>query len=76
MSRVSKESASHVEEMGIAEDRHEDIDGYTVDFVSIREESGIWPRCSRAAGRSLPVPALAATSSRAASRSTTPTTTR
>ncbi len=43
MSKVSKESASHVEEMGIAEDRHEDIDGYTVDFVSIREEMDLAP---------------------------------
>ena len=43
MSKVSKESALHVEEMGIAEDRHEDMDGYTVDFVSIREEMDLAP---------------------------------
>jgi hypothetical protein len=36
MPKVSKESAQ-VEDHGAVEDRHEDIDGYTVNFVSFRE---------------------------------------
>ena len=34
MPKVSKDSAAHVEQHGPVEDRHEDIDGYTVNFVS------------------------------------------
>ena len=38
MPKVSKDSAAHVEDHGPVEDRHEDIDGYTVTFVSFRQE--------------------------------------
>ncbi|WP_033333963.1 AraC family ligand binding domain-containing protein [Streptomyces novaecaesareae] len=38
MPRVSKESAAQVADHGIVEDRHEDVDGYTVNFVSFRED--------------------------------------
>ena len=38
MPKVSKDSAEHVEDHGVAEDRHEDIDGYTVNFVSFRQD--------------------------------------
>ena len=34
MPKVSKDSAAHVGQHGPVEDRHEDIDGYTVNFVS------------------------------------------
>ena len=34
MPKVSKESAAHVDPHGPVEDGHEDIDGYTVNFVS------------------------------------------
>jgi glyoxylate utilization-related uncharacterized protein len=34
MPKVSKASAAHVEQHGPVEDRHEDVDGYTVNFVS------------------------------------------
>ena len=34
MPKVSKDSAAHVDQHGPVEDRHEDIDGYTVNFVS------------------------------------------
>jgi AraC-like ligand binding domain len=37
MPKVSRESAAHVEDHGPVEDRHEDIDGYTVNFVSFRQ---------------------------------------
>lgn len=38
MPKVSKESAAHVEDHGPVEDRHEDVDGYTVNFVSFRQD--------------------------------------
>ena len=37
MPKVSKESAQ-VEDHGPVEDRHEELDGYTVNFVSFRED--------------------------------------
>ena len=43
MPKVSKESAAHVDDYGIAEDRHEDIGGYTVNFTSIREDMDLAP---------------------------------
>jgi hypothetical protein len=36
MPKVSKESAAHVEDHGPVEDRHEGVDGYTVNFLSFR----------------------------------------
>jgi hypothetical protein len=38
MPKVSKESAAHVEDHGPVEDRHEDVDGYTINFVSFRQD--------------------------------------
>jgi len=38
MPKVSKQSAAHVEDHGPVEDRHEDIEGYTVNFVSFRQD--------------------------------------
>jgi hypothetical protein len=38
MPKVSKESAAHVEDHGIVEDRHEDIHGYTINFVLFRQD--------------------------------------
>jgi hypothetical protein len=38
MPKVSKDSAAHVDDHGVVEDRHEDLDGYTVNFVSFRED--------------------------------------
>jgi len=43
MPKVSRQSAATVEDYGIAEDRHEDVDGYTVNFVTIREASDLAP---------------------------------
>jgi glyoxylate utilization-related uncharacterized protein len=36
MPKVSRDSAEHVEDHGIVVDHHEDIGGYTVNFVSFR----------------------------------------
>jgi hypothetical protein len=38
MPSVSRESATHVEDHGVVEDRHEDVLGYTVNFVSFRQD--------------------------------------
>ncbi len=38
MPKVSRDSAAHVEDHGPVEDRHEDLDGYTVNFVSFRAD--------------------------------------
>ena len=38
MPKVSKESAAHVDDHGPVVDRHEDVDGYTIQFVSFRQD--------------------------------------
>ena len=38
MPGVSRERAAHVEDHGPVEDRHEDIHGYTVNFVTFRQD--------------------------------------
>jgi hypothetical protein len=38
MPKVSRESAAHVDDHGMVEDRHEELDGYTVNFVSFRQD--------------------------------------
>jgi len=43
MPKVSKLSASIVDDFGVAEDRHENLDGYTVDFVTIRQSHDLAP---------------------------------
>ena len=58
MPKVSKESAAQVEQHGPVEDRHEDLDGYTVNFVSFRAGHRRDAAAQGAARRPLPVPAL------------------
>ncbi len=43
MPKVSSENAPHVDDFGIAEDRHDELGGYTVNFVTIRERHDITP---------------------------------
>lgn len=43
MPKVSRGSASHVDDPGPVEDRHEDIDGYTVNFVTLRQDMDLAP---------------------------------
>jgi len=43
MAKVSKESASKVSDFGAAVDRSEEVDGYTFNFVSIRETHDLGP---------------------------------
>jgi hypothetical protein len=43
MPKVSRESAANVADMGAAEDRGEELDGYAVTFVSIRQDADLAP---------------------------------
>ncbi len=43
MPKVSRESAAHVEDHGPVEDRHEDVDGYTVNFVTFHQDIDATP---------------------------------
>jgi hypothetical protein len=43
MPTLSKQSATIVDDFGVAEDRHDDIDGYTVNFVTIRQTHDLGP---------------------------------
>ena len=43
MPKVSKQSAAHVEHVGPVEDRHEDVHGYTIDFVSFSDDIDATP---------------------------------
>jgi len=46
MPKVSKESVTEVRDYGVAEDRTGDLDGYTVNFVSIRQDHDLAPMLS------------------------------
>ena len=43
MPRMSKESAAHVDDGGPVTDRHEDLDGYTANIVSLHEDVDLTP---------------------------------
>ena len=43
MPKVSRESAAHVDDFGAALDRHEDIEGYTINFLTIRQDADLAP---------------------------------
>lgn len=55
MPKTSRETAQ-VENRGPAEDRHADLDGYTVDFVSIREDTDLAPMLKGLPGDHCPCP--------------------
>ena len=38
MPSVSRERIANVDDHGVVEDRHEDVDGTTISFVTIRED--------------------------------------
>jgi hypothetical protein len=56
MPKVSRESASHVEEHGPVEDRHAEVDGYTVNFVSFRQDVDATPLLKGLPGDRCPCP--------------------
>jgi hypothetical protein len=43
MAKVSSDTADRIDDFGVALDRHTTVDGYTVNFVSIREEMDLAP---------------------------------
>jgi mannose-6-phosphate isomerase-like protein (cupin superfamily) len=43
MPKVSRESAAKVDDFGPAEDRHEDLAGYTTSFTTIRQDADLAP---------------------------------
>ena len=43
MPKVSRESAAHVDDYGAAEERHEELGGYTAGFVTAREGMDLAP---------------------------------
>src|SRR6266545_6298504 len=43
MPKASRTSVTHVDDYGPAEDRHEDLDGYTASFVVLREDMDLAP---------------------------------
>lgn len=46
MPSLSKQSATLVEEFGVAGDRHDDPNGYSVNFVTICQDHGLAPMLS------------------------------
>ena len=43
MPKVSRETASHVEDMGVMESRSEELGGYMVEFTAFREDADATP---------------------------------
>jgi hypothetical protein len=43
MPKLSKQSAVFVDDFGVAEDRHGDLGGHTVNFVTIRQDHDLAP---------------------------------
>ncbi len=56
MPKVSRDSAEHIDDHGMVEDRHEDIDGYTVNFVSFRQDVDGTPLLKGLPGDRCPCP--------------------
>jgi hypothetical protein len=43
MPSVSREHIAHVDDYGVVEDRHEDLEGTTIQFVTVREDVDATP---------------------------------
>ena len=56
MPKVSKATAAEVDDFGVAEDRHDDLDGYTVNFVTIRQSHDLAPMLKGLPGGNCPCP--------------------
>lgn len=56
MPKVSRESAAQVEDHGPVEERHEDVDGYTIQFVSFRADIDATPLVKGLPGDACPCP--------------------
>jgi hypothetical protein len=56
MPRTSKETTDRFADFGMAEDRSSDLDGFTVNFVSIRETHDLAPMLAGLPGGRCPCP--------------------
>ncbi|HEY2551582.1 MAG TPA: hypothetical protein VGI64_13485 [Streptosporangiaceae bacterium] len=56
MPKVSRQSATRIDDYGPADGRGDDISGYTVDFVSIRQDVDLAPLLAGLPGDSCPCP--------------------
>lgn len=56
MPKASRDSASRVEQHGPAEDRTEELDGYTVNFVTISQDMDLGPMLEGLPGGHCPCP--------------------
>jgi hypothetical protein len=56
MPKVSRESAAHVDDFGAALDRHEDLEGYTINFLAIRQDADLAPMLKGLPGDSCQCP--------------------
>src|SRR5713101_4168348 len=73
MPKVSKEGTTKIADFGVAEDRSSDVDGYTINFVSIRESHDLAPILASLPAATVHVP-IGGTCFRADSSSGTATT--
>ena len=55
MPKASRANASQVKDFGIAEDRSEELGGYTVNFVSILADHDLGPMLPGCLGATVPV---------------------
>ena len=56
MPKLSKQSATKVDDFGVAEDRHDELDGYSVNFVDIRESHDLAPMLAALPSGNCPCP--------------------
>ncbi len=56
MPKASRDSASRVEQHGPAEDRSEELDGYTVNFVTLSQDMDLAPMLAGLPGGHCPCP--------------------
>ena len=56
MPKVSRDSAANVDDHGPVEDRHEDHDGYTIQFLTFREDIDTGPMLRGLPGDQCPCP--------------------
>ena len=56
MPKVSKQSATKVKSFGVAEDRSDDVDGYTLSFVTILQSHDLGPMLKALPGGNCPCP--------------------
>src|SRR6201984_966398 len=56
MAKGSKDTATEIDDFGVAEDRHDNLDGYIVNFVTIRQSHDLAPMLKGLPGGNCPCP--------------------